>query len=136
MNNKSKSSWQVSMLTGTCILKTPQAAGLKEGDLFLSAGAERLWAYNRKFGFPAWLCVTLEKSTLLPPFIPPFFVLMEESAKEASKLCTEALCQQECLISPLARTVSVQASDLQGRDRGQGDIARGMGRAKEPTEEV
>ena len=130
MNNKSKSSWQVSMLTGTCILKTPQAAGVKEGDLFLSAGAERLWAYNRKFGFPAWLCVTLEKS------IPPFFILMEESAKEASKLCTEALCQQECLISPLARTVSVQASDLQGRDRGQGGIARGMGRAKEHTEEV
>ena len=130
MNNKSKSSWQVSMLTGTCILKTPQEAGVKEGHLFLSAGAERLWAYNRKFGFPAWLCVTLEKP------IPPFFVLMEESAKEASKLCTEALCQQECLVSPLARTVSVQASDLQGRDRSQGDIARGMGLAKEPIEEV
>lgn len=76
------------------------------------------------------LCDLGEKS------IPPFFILMEESAKEASKLCTEALCQQECLISPLARTVSVQASDLQGRDRNQGDIARGMGLAKEPIEEV
>lgn len=79
------------MPSGTHILKAPRAVGVKAGGLSLSAAAERLWTHNGIFGFPPWLCVTLEKP------IPPSSVRIGKSAKEASKVCPEALCLKESL---------------------------------------